>query len=51
LCDRGLGYKKKQKVLYQDELTEEQLFEACLLTGVCLKTFLPCCFSGHFKVI
>ena len=33
MCYRGLGFKMRQKVLCQDELTDEQIFTACLLTA------------------
>ena len=33
LCDRGLSPEMKQKLFCQDELTEEHIFTACLLTA------------------
>jgi hypothetical protein len=33
LCDRGLDFEMNQKLFCQEELTDEQVFTACLLTA------------------
>ena len=33
MCDRGLDFEMNQKLFCQEELTDEQVFTACLLTA------------------
>ena len=33
MCDRGLNFEMNQKLFCHEELTDEQVFTACLLTA------------------